>query len=143
MNFKLEKFLTISIILIGVASTKSSFIHSKTHVYKDDRVVDWHFGNVIRPGNHSISFDLKLFVPTQPGTYQVIIYLTGLDGFAEAAFYTEFCTKLVIASESIVIALDTIRYPSWPDKEEHLFAQTLDWTLDHIYELVQVSYRYN
>lgn len=107
--------------------------------FQDDRVVTWHYGNSIHPGNKSIYFDLKFFAPTQPGTYPVILFLTGLDGFAEAFLYTEFCTKLTYTTESIVVAIDTIRYPSMPDKEENLFAQTIDWILEHANDLIQVT----
>lgn len=103
----------------------------------DDRVVVWHFGNAIHPGNGSIYFDLKIFAPTQPGTYPLIVFFTGLDGFAQALLYTDFSTKLVYTSESIVVALDTIRYPSLPDREQHYFAQTLNWTLLNIHDLIQ------
>lgn len=131
-------FLSISLVIAAILASLNTCELVSLGQSKDDRVVDWHFGNIIEPGNKSIYFEVRFFVPTKPGTYQVIFYFTGLDGFAESFLYTDFSTKLVLATNSIVVAFDTIRYPSLPDKEEHMFAKTLDWTIEHLNDLVQV-----
>lgn len=128
-------FLILTLNLNNALCSGKDFNES----FKDDRVVTWHFGNSIKPGNKSISFELKFFVPTQPGTYPVVLFLTGLDGLAQAFMYTEFITKLVVSSDFIVVAFNSLKYPSLPDKEEHLFEQTVNWTLDHLNELIQVK----
>lgn len=108
--------------------------------YMDDRVVTWHFGSIIHPANKSIKFDLEFFTPTQPGTYPVIVFLSGLDGSAPGFLYSDFLTKLTIASDSILIVFDGIKLTvPMPDKEENLFEMTLNWTLANIDGLIQVN----
>lgn len=102
---------------------------------KDDRVISWNFGSIIHPANKSVEFDIKFFAPTAPGQYPIIVFLTGLDGLAIGDFYTEFCTKLVISSNSIIVAFDGLKFIKFPVKEEQLFQKTLDWTLTNIYTL--------
>ena len=41
-------------------------------------IITWDFGNLIVPGNKSLSYDLTILSPTMLGNYGVIIFLAGL-----------------------------------------------------------------
>jgi len=99
---------------------------------KDDLVVTWNFGSFIHPKNKSVEFDLKFFSPTVPGNYPVTVFLTGLDGIAPSLLYIDFCTRLAVETNSIMVTYDSFRFPSFPKKEELLFESTLNWTLENL-----------
>jgi hypothetical protein len=70
--------LILSLIaLTNAASVKSAkqLIHSS-----DNDVVTWHFGSYLFPENKSVKFDLAFYAPKTPGSYQVIVFLPGLNG---------------------------------------------------------------
>jgi hypothetical protein len=133
-NFPIALILALSQIKFVPATASIS-----TRRYTDDRVVTWHFGTIFHHANKSAKFDLEFFAPTQPGVYPVIIFLTGLDGIAPSYVYSEFLTKLAIASNSIIVTFDRLAFISLPDKEEKLFEETLNWTLANIDGLIQVK----
>lgn len=134
--------VTLSLISIGQAhisflleNLKLNYTSSLHTALEDERVVSWSFGNIFFPANKSVQFDLKFFAPTAPGNYQVIVFLTGLDGLAPAFLYTDFCSKLSVDTNSIIVAFDHISLPKLPDKEEKIFEKTLNWTLQSINQL--------
>ena len=126
MVYRLFIFVKIFISLISV-----TWASSQPNL-KDDLVVSWNFGSFIHPANKSVEFDLKFFSPTIPGFYPVIVFLTGLDGFAPGSIYTDFCSRLAVDTNSIVVTFDSFRFPSFPVKEELLFESTLNWTLQNL-----------
>lgn len=105
--------------------------------FQDDQVVAWNFGTVLKPVNGSLNFDLRFYAPTKPGTYPVIVFLTGLDGLAMTFLYSDFLIKLVKESNSIVIGFDILKPPKLPEKEAYIFGKSLNWTLENINELFE------
>lgn len=103
--------------------------------FDDDDVVTWKFGSPIRPINSSVEFELKFFSPTKPGKYPTALFLTGLDGMASGSFYVDFSTKLVKENSLILVIFDTIKPPKFPQKEEKIFAKSVEWTLKNLQEL--------
>jgi hypothetical protein len=109
---------------------------SSISVIYDSDVATWHFGSWIHPENLSVEFDLIFFSPTKAGNYSLILFLTGLDGLVPSFMYVDFCTKLALQSNSIVVAYDVLKFVSLPKKEERLFEKTVNWTLSNINSLL-------
>lgn len=132
--------LAFVVALIMVTTNEANIIQKfKQSVHKNptasQSVVSWNFGSFIHPENSSVEFDLKFFSPTLPGNYSTIMFLTGLDGIAPSFLYEDFCTKLVLETNSIIVAYDALRFPYFPDKEERVFERTLNWTLANLNKL--------
>lgn len=81
---------------------------------------------------NSKSKTFRFYAPTTPGHYPIIIFLTGLDGVALTVLYNEYCTKLAIETNSIIVGFDGLKFPKLPDKEEKLLEITLNWTIANI-----------
>lgn len=101
----------------------------------DVDVISWSFGSPIRPKNSSVEFGLKFFSPTKPGKYPTAVFLSGLDGIAPGALYVDFSTKLVKENSLILIIFEIIKPPKLPEKEEKIFAKSIEWTLENLQNL--------
>ncbi|CAF1089929.1 unnamed protein product, partial [Brachionus calyciflorus] len=123
----LFKILIVLIFLINNSPSAFKLVDSN-----DDSVISWNFGSYIRPKNSSVEFDLNFFSPTKPGKYPIIVFLTGLDGLAGGFLYHDFSKKLVHETNAILVCFDTVKPPKLPDKEEKLFAKTLNWALENM-----------
>ena len=97
----------------------------------NNTVISWSLGS-LRPFNSSLDFGLSFFSPTKPGTYPLIIFLTGLDGLALGPFYNDFSSQLVEQSQSIIIEFDGLSIIHKQGKEEKMFEKTLNWTIENI-----------
>lgn len=93
-------------------------------------IVKWSIGNLIIP-NELIEFQLNIISPSQPGTYPLIVFLSGLDGMLPDFIYNDVLVELATQTNQIVIGLNKIRLPYLPTKEENVFEKTLNWTLNN------------
>jgi hypothetical protein len=118
--FKLILFL---LTYISILSTES--------INNDMNVVDWTIGS-LTPFNSSVKFGLHIFSPIKPGYYQVIVFLTGLDGLALGSFYDNFNSQLVNQSQSILVIFSGLEIIHMPDAEEMIFEKTLNWTIENL-----------
>ncbi len=46
-----------------------------------ESVVSWDYGSLVEPGNEFMSYSLKLYAPSKPGNYGVVVFLGGLCKF--------------------------------------------------------------
>jgi len=68
-----SKVLIIFLITIQLTSSLNA--------YKNENVVSWDYGSLIKPGNDELSYGLKLYAPSKPGNYGVVVFLIGLGKF--------------------------------------------------------------
>lgn len=129
-KFDVNKMLIFIIILLTLACYNSAQTERL-----DEDVISWSFGSPIRPKNSSVEFGLKIFSPTKPGKYHTAVFLSGLDGIAPGSLYVDFSTKLVKENSLILIIFEIIKPPKLPDKEEKIFAKSIEWTLINLENL--------
>ncbi len=65
-----SRFLIILLITIQLTSSLNA--------YKNENVASWDYGSLIKPGNDDLSYGLKLYAPSKPGKYEVVVFLIGL-----------------------------------------------------------------
>jgi hypothetical protein len=121
--------LILSICLILIFELNS--YQASSFKSSNSTVISWSLGS-LRPINTSVEFALQFFSPTKPGTYPLIIFLTGLDGLALGPFYNDFSAQLVEQSQSIIVEFDGLSIIQKQGKEEKKFEKTLNWTIENI-----------
>ena len=105
-------------------------------------VASWDFGNYFFPNtNEAVKFHLKFFAPANPGKYPVSIFLAGLNGLMGSGLYTSLLEEIVKKTERIVIAFDGFRFPLplSPDSAELFFTSTLNWTVQNMNGLFNMT----
>ena len=115
-------FMKFSLVIIFVS----------THVVHSN-VVRWSFGSYIFPMNKSLEFEVTILSPITPGTYSVILFLTGFTGLIPSQMYNDLLTDIATVNNNnaIIVSFDKLGILS-PDKEELIFELTLNWTVNNI-----------
>ena len=132
--FSIRMFrLILSFCLILILPYQASSFKSS-----NSTVISWSLGS-LRPINTSVEFGLQFFSPTKPGTYPLIIFLTGLGGLALGPFYNDFSAQLVDQSQSIIVEFDGLSIIQKQGKEEKKFEKTLNWTIENIEALFMTN----
>jgi hypothetical protein len=75
-----SRFLIILLITIQLTSSLNA--------YKNENVASWDYGSLIKPGNDDLSYGLKLYAPSKPGNYGVVVFLIGLGKFTKSKHST-------------------------------------------------------
>lgn len=107
-------FLTIGLLLL--ATTLSS----------GEDVVHWSIGNMIF-SDPAVRFRLDMYSPTTPGSYPLLVFLTGLSGSISTTHYNTLM-RTIAEQKVIVVGLSKIEN-ILPDKMAVHIADFLDWTV--------------
>lgn len=127
---KIGVVLLVCLILVDCWVYKEGLNRSKK---ASDNLVKWAFGSYVFPNfNASLTFQVEVVSPVEPGTYPVIFFMSGLDGILPEVFYDQFISDLAIETNSIIISLQKLRPIHLPNKEENLFEICLNWTISNV-----------
>lgn len=90
---------------------------------------------IFRLPNKEVKFSLKIFSPPNPGSYQVVLFVLGLDGIVPSFAYNNLSSLLALESSTIVVAFNKLTLIYLPDEEELYYESTFNWTLANLNEL--------
>ena len=107
-------FLTVTLILAAIP------------LISGEDVAHWSIGNMIF-SDPDVRFRLDMYSPTTPGSYPLLVYLTGLSGSISTTHYKTLMTT-VAENKIIIIGLSKIENIA-PDRMATHIADFLTWAI--------------